>query len=288
MNPLDVVQLTPLMELSSGRPEITIGLLDGPVAMDHPDLAHARIQALTTSAPAACTQADSAACRHGTFVAGMLCGQRHSPAPAICPGCTLLVRPVFAETPHDGEPLPRATSEALATAILESLAADVQILNLSMALVHPSGQGDRQLEATLDRAAQQGVIIIAAAGNQATLGSSAITRHPWVIPVGACDLQGRPTRYSNLGHAIGRRGLIAPGQDIPSLATGGASHFSGTSAAAPFVTGTIALLWSVFPTASATAVRFAITQAYHPRRKTVVPPLLNAWAAYQFLATAAG
>ena len=287
MNPLDVVQLTPLMELSSGRPEITIGLLDGPVAMDHPDLAQARIQALTTSTPAACMQADSAACRHGTLVAGMLCGPRHSSAPAICPGCTLLVRPVFTETPPDRAPWPRATPDALAAAILESLAANVQLLNLSMALVYSSGQSERQLEAALDRAAQQGVITVAAAGNQATLGSSAMTRHRWVIPVGACDLQGRPTRYSNLGHAIGRRGLIAPGQDIPSLATGGMSHFSGTSAAAPFVTGAIALLWSVFPNAPATAVHGAITQAYHPRRKTVVPPLLDAWAAYQFLAAAA-
>src|SRR5437870_7264365 len=38
MNPLDVVALTPLMEYTSGRREIVIGLLDGPVAMTHPDL----------------------------------------------------------------------------------------------------------------------------------------------------------------------------------------------------------------------------------------------------------
>ena len=96
----------PLMALSSGRSDITIGLLDGPVAMDHPDLAQARLQALTASAPAACMQANSAACRHGTLVAGILCGPRHSSAPAICPGCTLLVRPVFAETPPDARPGP--------------------------------------------------------------------------------------------------------------------------------------------------------------------------------------
>ena len=32
-------QLTPLMGLSSGRAEIIIGLINGPVATDHPDLA---------------------------------------------------------------------------------------------------------------------------------------------------------------------------------------------------------------------------------------------------------
>lgn len=286
MNPLDVVQLTPLMALSSGRPEVSIGLLDGPVALDHPDLAQARVQALSASVPAACLQASSAACRHGTLVAGILCAPRHAAAPAICPACTVLVRPVFTETPPDHGPWPRTTPEALAAAILESLEAKVQVLNLSMALVNSSGQGERQLHEALDRAAHQGVLTVAAAGNQASLSSSVLTRHPWVIPVGACDMQGRPTRYSNLGQAIGQRGLIAPGEAIPSLATDGVSYFSGTSAATPFVTGAIALLWSVFPKASATAVRVAITQASQARRKTVVPPLLNAWAAYQFLAAA--
>ena len=42
-------------------------------------------------------------------------------------------------------------------------------------------------------------------------------------------------------------------------------------------------LWSEFPTATATEVKFAATQAYAPRRTTVVPPLLDAWAAYQVM-----
>ncbi|OKH51474.1 hypothetical protein NIES2101_17990 [Calothrix sp. HK-06] len=56
--------------------------------------------------------------------------------------------------------------------------------------------------------------------------------------------------------------------------------------AAPFVTGTIALLWSEFPTAEAIEVKLAVTQAYAGKRKTVVPPLLDAWAAYQVMAKA--
>ncbi len=38
-NVLDLVNLTQLMELTSGRPEIVIGLVDGPVVIGHPDLA---------------------------------------------------------------------------------------------------------------------------------------------------------------------------------------------------------------------------------------------------------
>src|SRR6266487_6070787 len=37
-DPLRLVRLSPLMETTRGRAEIAIGLIDGPVAIDHPDL----------------------------------------------------------------------------------------------------------------------------------------------------------------------------------------------------------------------------------------------------------
>ena len=93
--------------------------------------------------------------------------------------------------------------------------------------------------------------------------------------------------HSNLGSSIGRRGLGAPGDGITSLgADGKPLTLGGTSAAAPFVTGTVALLWSEFPNASAADIKLAVTQPYSGRRNTVVPPLLDAWMSYQSLATA--
>src|SRR5580692_10382734 len=90
----DLVKLRELMSLTSGRPEIVVGMVDGPVA-DHPDLAQTNIQELPGETGAACTQISSAACVHGTFVAGILSAKRGSAAPAICPDCTLLVNPSF-------------------------------------------------------------------------------------------------------------------------------------------------------------------------------------------------
>ena len=55
--------------------------------------------------------------------------------------------------------------------------------------------------------------------------------------------------------------------------------------AVPFVTGTIALLWSEFPTATAAHIKLAMTQASASHRASVVPPLLDAAAAYQVLLT---
>jgi hypothetical protein len=86
-----------------------------------------------------------------------------------------------------------------------------------------------------------------------------------------------------MGSASGRRGLSAPGGNIISLgADSRALTFGGTSATAPFVAGEIALLWSQFPTVTAAQVKFAVT-GVGSRRATIVPPLLDAWRAYQFI-----
>jgi subtilisin family serine protease len=283
-NSLDLIKLTVLMELTSGKPEIKVGLIDGPVAMNHPDLMGENIREVPGKS-GTCAQATSNACMHGTFVAGILFARRNSTAPAICPNCTLLVRPIFSEATQGIEPMPSATPEELATAIIETIDAGARVINLSVALAHPSSRGEQNLEEALDYAAKSGVIAVAASGNQGTIGSSAITRHPWIIPVVACDLQGRPVDLSNLGSSIGRQGLCAPGDAIISLgAKGKPLTLGGTSIAAPFVTGTIALLWSVFPSATATEIKLAVTRSSRLRRTTVVPPLLNAWAAYEGIA----
>jgi subtilisin family serine protease len=285
MNHLDLVGLTTLMGLTHGQSEIVVGLIDGPVALNHSDFASGNIREIPGNLQAMCTQANDVACIHGTFIAGILCAKRGSVAPAICPGCTLLVRPIFLETTAGDEQMPSATPEELGAAIIESIEAGARVLNLSVALTRPSPKENRELEEALDYAVRRGVPVVAAAGNQGMIGSTTITRQPWVIAVGACDLQGRPISYSNLGSSIGRRGLRAPGDNITSLGVDGKPlTFGGTSIATPFVTGAIALLWSEFPTATATEVKFAITQAHLSQRTTIVPPLLDAWRAYQAMA----
>lgn len=281
---LDAVKLGALMELSAGRPEIVIGLIDGPVVTDHPDLTIGHIRELPGKSSSACVRKDSAACRHGTFVAGVLSAKRGSSAPAICPDCTLLVRPVFTETEPGDLEQPSAEPGELAAAILACIEAGARVLNLSLALMQSSARAKLTLLGALDHAVRRGALIIAAAGNQGTVGSTAITAHPWVIPVAACGSSGRPLNESNLGHSIGRNGFRAPGEQITSLGSEGEPlTLGGTSAAAPFVTGAIALVWSQFPSASAAQIRSAFIHAHAQARTNVTPPLLNAWAAYQLL-----
>lgn len=281
MDQLDLVGLSALMRVTDGRPEVVIGLIDGPVAIDHPKLASGRI--LTVQGAAEACVLGQPACAHGTFVAGIMAAQRGTEVPAICPGCTLLVRPIFGGVPQSGL-VPTATSQELAAAILECMAHGARLVNVSAALMQPRSETGRELSEALRLASQRGVVVVAAAGNDGVVGSSAMTRHPWVIPVVAYSRSGRPLSGSNLGGSIARHGLGAPGEDVTSLAPdGGQVQSGGTSAAAPFVTGAAALLWSEFPDASGMSIRMTLTRA-NQDRQGVAPPLLDAWTAHQAMA----
>lgn len=291
MSPLDLVGLTPLMERTAGRRTIVVGLVDGPVDMGNSSLTTEAIRETAMQSPGQtgrCSLPRSSSCRHGTFVAGILAAKRGSDAPAICPGCTLLLRPIFTEE-QSPDSTPATTPGDLAGAITEVVQAGANVVNLSCQLLRGSSTAGRDLDDAFDYAASRGAICIAAAGNEGLLGSSAITRHQWVIPVAACDRAGRPAEASNLGHSIGRRGLLAPGDGIRSL---GPEHgdFSvhGTSAAAAFVAGAAALLWSEFPEAKAVDVWQALNLSPVLRRTSVVPPLLDAWRSYQWLWSRSG
>lgn len=282
MNPLHMTGLSLLMARTLGIPDVVIGLIDGPVAEDHPDLFRENLRRIPT-VTSQCKDMDSMACRHGTFIAGILNAKRSSALPGICPGCTLLVRPVFSET-ETGGGLPRAYPVEIASAIVECVDAGTRLLNLSVALEEQSREADRKLKEALDYAERKKVIVSAAAGNQGLIGGSALTRHPWVIPVDACDLQGRVTVYSNLAGTIARKGVCAPGEKIASVGRNGQRvRISGTSTATAFVTGAIALLWSEAPRANAEQIKSAVISASTGRRRRTVPPLLNAWEAYQAL-----
>lgn len=281
---LDLVKLPPLMQRTAGNAEIVIGLIDGPVACDHPEFDVAGIE-LLPGRLGSCSPC-SFACAHGTFMAGILAARRGSGAPAICPECRLLLRPIFRDPDDPDLPPPSATLDELTAAIHEIIDAGARIINLSAAFTGASASPQEHIQNALDICQRRGVIVVVATGNQTQVGGTILTRHPWVIPVVAYDAHGTLLGISNLGGSIGRRGLGAPGEGVTSLAPpSGIALGGGTSVAAPFVTGAIALLWSEFPKATASEVWLAVTQSAGSVRRSVVPPLLDAEAAYRLLAT---
>jgi subtilisin family serine protease len=201
-----------------------------------------------------------------------------------------MVRPIFSEVSVHDERLPVATLQMVADAIIECVNAGARLINVSASLPVPSGRAERGLLEALDYAAERNAIVVVAAGNEGVVAGSVITQHPWVLSVVACDSEGAPTRQSNLGRSIAMGGMLAPGENITSVdAAGGLRPFVGTSAAAPVVTGTLALLWSLFPFVSASDLRDAIMGPGGRRRRLqLVPPLLDAWAAHEYLSAQNG
>ena len=173
--------------------------------------------------------------------------------------------------------------EELSKAIVQTIDAGAKIVNLSLGLSSSSLTTDQRLKEAYDYALRKGAILVAAAGNQGNIGHTTMLDHNWLIPVSACDFQGRIDPMSNFGRSISKRGLMAPGVNITSTAPDGKyTQMSGTSAAAPFVTGTIALLWSIFPEAPAHNItRSLISNKIYNR--TIIPPILNAYDAYKLL-----
>jgi subtilisin family serine protease len=280
---LALVGLEPLMERTAGDPQVRIGLLDGPVFVGHPALMRNRI--LSIPGVTTCDINDSSiSCAHGTFVLGILSAARSSQAPAICPGCTIIVRPIFTDVNSGG--LPSTQPSEVAAGIIDCVDMGACVLNLSAAFWAPAIGQEHQLQQSLDYAARRGVLVVTAAGNRGVIASSPLTRHPWVIPAVAYALSGNPLSSANIGPSIGRRGLGAPGEGVLSLTVqGGVRPVTGSSVAAAFITGAIALLWSEFPEAGAGEIRSALIGSGARPRTSVVPPLYNAWRAFSALSS---
>jgi len=296
MDPTSQIRLSSIMNISSGNPHIKIGLIDGPIELNHSAFQGSIIRAIKVSQIAACKSASSLACKHGTFVTGILCAKRGSPAPAICPGCTLLLRPVFMDERlgtntkgiNNDIIFPSTTPEELSDSIIEVVDAGAHIVNLSLALSTSSLMKYPILQEAYDYARRHEVILVAASGNQGNIGGISLVNNQWIIPVAACDESGLLDPISNFGQSIGIRGLMAPGINITSTSPGGRYiQMSGTSFAVPFVTGALALLWSIFPKARAAELIRAIRHAgsSYSHHRSIVPPLLDVELAYQVLKT---
>jgi subtilisin family serine protease len=141
------------------------------------------------------------------------------------------------------------------------------------------------LQEAYDYSLQNGVIIVVAAGNQGCIGNVSLINHQWVIPVAACNENGELDPTSNYGPSIGNRGVMAPGTNIRSTFPGGQyTRMNGTSFAAAFVTATLALLWSVFPSTSATELIHCLRiGSSNGRHRSITPSLLNVETVYHLL-----
>jgi subtilisin family serine protease len=282
-DPLASARLARLVALSSGSRDVRVAIIDGPV--DIGAFGQARLHNIR-STQGIDDKTRHAARDHGTAVAGLLAGPRSG----ICPGSTILVRPL-SMTASSANGSVGASLADLTRALLDVLRAGPHVINLSLVVdMSPKVATERLLRDVLDAAARQGVLVVAATANSYMPTCSPLLAHPWVLPVVASDAWGKLAPRSQLTPAIRRRALSAPGLGLSTVAPGGSSTvMSGTSAATTVVSGTAALLRSLFPHKSGDQIRWALTQG--ARRYGVgrrFPGQLDAWAAFEHLAQQRG
>lgn len=283
-DPLNLTGLRDLSRRVQVRSDIYIGVIDGPVVLEHPYLEGSRVRVLATDKETASEfRRRSDARAHGTFVVGLLAAARSSPAPGLCPDSTILVRPIFGMRMAGGEAT--ASAEELARAIRECVDSGAEILNLSLE-ISGSRLASEALVDALNDAAKRGVVMVAAAGNSGRVAGSVLHQHPGVLSVVACSDNGAPLQESSLATSIGTRGVRFPAVRVVGLgADGDVVAMSGSSAATPHIAGAIALLMSLFPAASARQAGAAVIASHRGVRRSVLPPLLDVRKAIAFLTT---
>jgi cyanobactin maturation PatA/PatG family protease len=236
------IGLEKLWTKTLGDPRVCIALLDGPVDLSHPCFAGACLEVLRPFASG--HEGSGAARRHGTQVASILFGQHGSPVRGIAPACRGLILPVFWED-QAGEVLPCSQLD-LARAITQAVQQGASVINISGGQFSLSAEPESYLAQAIRLCTESGVLIVAAAGNNGCQCLQIPAAVSSVLAVGAMDAQGSPLPASNWGRELRLQGILAPGENIPvALPDGGTSTASGTSFAAPIVSGTAALLLSL-------------------------------------------
>jgi len=127
---LDLINLGPLMRRTEGHPEIVVGVIDGPADFAHAALSGASVRMVRPEHAPVCRSASSSACLHGTAIAGILFAKRGTPAPCLCPSCTVLLYALFPEDSEDGGGLSATSPRALANAIVETVDAGARIVHI--------------------------------------------------------------------------------------------------------------------------------------------------------------
>jgi cyanobactin maturation PatA/PatG family protease len=219
-----------------GDARVCVAVLDGPVDLSHPCFAGADITRIETLVTEPAGRGPMSV--HGTHVASLIFGQMGSPVTGMAPLCRGLVLPVFRDVSDS-----RVSQLDLARAIEQAVQAGAHIINISGGERTSDGRPDGMLERALRLCEDNGVLVVAAVGNEGCDCLQAPAASASVLAVGASGIDGRPLDINNWGTAYRSNGVLAPGQDIEGAYPGGGVRaLTGSSFATPAASGVAALL----------------------------------------------
>ncbi|WP_030225262.1 type VII secretion-associated serine protease mycosin [Streptomyces sp. NRRL WC-3626] len=248
---LEAMHTTEAWQTTKGA-GVTVAVLDTGVEADHPDL-DGNVLTGTDLVGFGASEGDRAWARHGTAMAGIIAGHGHGAGNAdgvmgIAPEAKILPVRVILEDGDDARAKARRTrGNALADGIRWATDHGADVINLSLgddsASAHPESGEDQAIQYAL----RKGVTVVASAGNGGEKGDhvSYPAAYPGVIAATAVDRYGTRAPFST------RRWyatVSAPGVDV-IIADPDHKYYEGwgTSAAAAFVSGAVALIKAAHP-----------------------------------------
>jgi subtilisin family serine protease len=227
---------------------IRIGMIDAAVDDTHPALQGVDLKYKSFATPGR----RPGPAEHGTAIATLLAGRSDAGQGwgGLLPGAHVAAAAIF-EVSEQGKSI--ATARALLQAVEWMAGQRVDVVNLSMA-----GPDNGIVRLATERALQQGLLLVAAAGNGASATDRAYpAAYQDVIAVTAISADGNVYAYANRGAYID---FAAPGVRLWTAVPDGGRFQSGTSFAAPYVTSMAALTLAGGTERNVEAVRSRLRQ----------------------------
>lgn len=226
---------------------VTIAVIDTGIDSSHPDLLGTVIDGVdfsTVGVPNGTSGVGSSSF-HGTMVASLIAGQGSTGSGVIgvAPKANLLAISIGLGVPGSN------TDDQIAQAVRWAVDHDADIINLS--LTRNSQTWPRSWDDAFSYAFENDVLVVAAAGNRTDQSSrpSAPATIPGVVSVGGVTKNQEPAEASTAGLGVA---ISAPAEDLLGAYPGeGYRLWDGSSAAAPLVSGLLALMKQADPKASA-------------------------------------
>lgn len=235
------LKLAEVHKVATGK-GVLIAIIDSQIDAGHPELGSAIAESFE-----AVGMPDKPH-THGTGMLGAIVSQ--GKLMGVAPGAKALAIHAFATGSKQS---PQATTQAIIAGLEFALEKGARIVNMSFA-----GPYDPMLQVALKKAAERGVILIAAVGNAGPKSPPLYpAADPHVIGVTATDQNDEPFAGANRGAYVA---VAAPGVNIIAPAPEAAYQLTtGTSVAAAHVSGVAALLLERHPTADAAIILEVLT-----------------------------
>ncbi|MFE5733853.1 type VII secretion-associated serine protease mycosin [Streptomyces sp. NPDC056528] len=251
---------------------VTVAVLDTGVDAEHPDLEGSVLPGHDLIGFGA-SRGDSTWARHGTAMAGIIAGHGHGPdgrdgVLGVAPEAEILpVRVILESRDKARDKARKSRGTALARGIRWAADHGADVINLSLGDDSKSAHPDAGEDAAVQYALSKGVAVVASAGNGGEKGDhiSYPAAYPGVIAVTAVDRYGTRASFST------RRWyatVSAPGVDIV-IADPDHRYYEGwgTSAAAAFVSGAVALVRAAHPDLTPAQIKTLLIDTARSRPK---------------------